>query len=168
MSTWEAVQRRRSIRKYKPDPIAADSWHRITEAGRLAPSASNRQPCRFLVVRDREKRRQLAEAARGQSFIAEAPLVMVACASEKRTMSNGQYEAWVVDLTIALDHMTLVAAEEGVGTCWIAAFDPEAIRQLLGLGKDVPILAVMPFGYPAEAPAARPRKAREELFEEVQ
>ncbi len=167
MTVFEAIQHRRSIRKYKPDPIAAESWRRITEAGRLAPSASNRQPCRFLTVRDPEKRRQLAEAARGQSFIAEAPIVVVACASEKRTMSNGQYEAWVVDLTIALDHMTLTAAEEGVGTCWIGAFEPAAVRKVLNLDKDAPILALMPFGYPAESPAARPRKSREEVFAEA-
>lgn len=167
MELQEAIARRRSIRKYKADPLPGEVWFRISEAGRLAPSANNVQPWRFFVIRDGETKRRLAAAARNQAFIAEAPVLIVAVAAEKRLMGHGQYEAWVVDLSIALDHMSLAAAAEGVGTCWIGAFDPAAVREILGLEADAGVFMLMPFGYPAEDPAPRPRKQRAEIFTEI-
>lgn len=160
----EVIHLRRSIRRYDARPIPAGELDRILEAGRLAPSASNRQPWKFVVVTDPARRRQLAEAARGQAFIAEAPVVIVACGIERRTFGHGQFETWPVDLSIALDHMSLAAADEGIGTCWIGAFDPPSVKSILGIPEEVGVFMLMPFGYPAENPPARPRRTREEVY----
>lgn len=160
----DVIARRRSIRKYKGDPIPEEVLTRILEAGRLAPSASNRQPGRFVVVRDAVTRKALSEAARGQAFIAEAPVVLVACGTERQPFRHGQFETWPVDLAIALDHISLAAADEGVGSCWIGAFVPDQVRALLGIPDDAGVFMLMPLGYPDETPAQRPRKPFSELF----
>lgn len=163
MDVYEAIGRRRSIRKYQPRKVENDKLDRVLEAGRLAPSAKNLQEWRFVVVRDEGRRKQLAEAAKGQTFVGEAPVVIAACATvTDYVMTCGQL-TYPIDLAIAVDHMTLAAAAEGLGTCWIGAFYEEEVKRILKIPPEVRIVALLPVGYPAEEPSARPRKERDDI-----
>jgi nitroreductase len=136
---------------------------RVLEAGRLAPSARNLQEWKFVVVRDPELRSRLVEAARGQSFVGEAPAVIVGCAVEtEHVMTCGQH-CYPIDVAIAMDHMTLAATAEGLGTCWIGAFYEDKVKDILRIPDEVRVVAIMPIGYPAGELTPRPRKPLDEV-----
>lgn len=163
MDVIEAIRRRRSIRKYQNKPVEEEKLNRVLEAGRLAPSAKNLQDWRFIVVRDPDTRRRLAEAAKNQWFIAEAPVVIAACGTEtKYVMTCGQH-TYTIDVSIAVAHMTLEATELGLGTCWIGAFYEDRVKEILGIPDHIRVVTLLPMGYPAEEPAARPRKPLNEI-----
>ncbi|UOO38291.1 nitroreductase family protein [Oscillospiraceae bacterium CM] len=162
MDVFEAIKTRRSIRKYSDKPVEEEKLTSILEAGRLAPSAMNAQNWRFIVVRDREKIQKLMDASDGQSFVGQAPCVLVVCASNRRLMACGQ-PTDTVDAAIAMAFMILQAHALGLGTCWLGRFFADAIKKTLNIPDDVAVVAVTPLGYPAEQPAARPRKARREI-----
>lgn len=162
MDVLEAVRSRRSIRAFKSKPVEEEKLQRVLEAGRLSPSARNVQDRKFVVVRDRATREKLMKAAKNQTFIAQAPVVIVACGTHSEyVMSCGQL-AYPIDVAIAVDHMTLQAVAEGLGTCWVCAFSEPDVRKLLAIPDTVRVVTLLPMGYPAEEPAARPRKAIEE------
>ena len=193
MNVLDAIRRRRSIRDYKPDKIPEDVLDRLLEALRLAPTGGNRQPFKFIVVQDKDTREQVASACRwvpgfptGQKFIADAPVVIVACGSEKEAITRfykdgktsltmgiapeavdkDPYEynnLMAVDLAIALDHLTLVATEEGLGTCWIAALDERELKKVLSVPVGMRVLFVIPVGFATSWPGPRPRKALEQI-----
>ncbi|MCP2620340.1 nitroreductase family protein [Candidatus Aminicenantes bacterium AC-334-K16] len=165
MNILEAIQNRRSIRKYKQDDLPEEVLHRILEAGRLAPSGKNFQPWKFIIVRDEKLRRQLAEASARQYFMAEAPVIIVACGFPEESYARmGRYmKSWVVDVAIALEHMMLQATAEGLGTCWIGAFEEKEVKEILGVPEEVRVLALTPLGYPAEEPPPRARKPLEKI-----
>ena len=163
MEITEAIRLRRSIRNYQDRPIEQEKLIRILEAGRLAPSARNLQDWKFIVVRDKEKRQKLSEAAMGQPHVARAPVVIAACATQtENVMTCGQY-CYPIDLAIAVDHMSLAAMAEGLGTCWIGAFHEDKVKDILGVPEKIRVAIMMTLGYPAESPAARPRKKLEEI-----
>ncbi len=163
MEIKEAIRSRRSIRNYQDRPIEQDKLDRVLEAGRLAPSARNLQEWKFVVVRDKEKRQRLSEAAMGQPYVASAPVVIAACAIQtENVMPCGQY-CYPIDLAIAVDHMSLAAIAEGLGTCWIGAFYEDKVKDILGIPEKIRVVVIMILGYPAESPAARPRKKLEEI-----
>ncbi len=136
---------------------------RVLESGRLSPSAGNRQERRFIVIKDARIRQLLSEAARNQKFLAEAPVVIAACSVETEyTMSCGQ-PAYPIDTAIVVDHMTLAAVEEGLGTCWIGAFDEKKIKGILGIPDNVRVVALLPLGYPSVNPRPTPRKNLNEV-----
>ncbi len=163
MNVMEAIRTRRSIRVYTDQPIEEEKLKRVLEAGRLAPSAGNQQIWKFLVVRDKEARAKLAQAANGQAFVGEAAAVIVGCAADtSRVMSCG-HPAYLIDLAIALDHMTLAAVEEGLGTCWVGAFSENEVRKVLGIPDHVRVVELLPIGYPQSEPPARSRKAFDEV-----
>ncbi len=163
MTVREAIQNRRSIRVYRPKPVEEEKLLRVLEAGRAAPSARNIQESRFVVVTERATREKLMKAAANQSFVAEAPVVIVVCATVTQyTMRCGQL-AYPVDAAIAVDHMTLQAVEEGLGTCWVCAFNEAEVKDILSVPEAVRVVALMTLGYPGESPAARPRKSFEEV-----
>ena len=166
MDFYEVVRTRRSIRRYRPDPIPEDALNRVLEAARAAPSGSNRQPTRFILVRDQDLKERLAPLAGDQGFIADAPLVMVAC-GQNIHYNRGNYmgdHAMLVDVAIAVDHLTLAARAEGLGTCWIGLFDNEPIKALLSIPQDVQVVALVPIGYPErEFASTGPRKPLSEL-----
>ena len=158
MDLAEAIKKRRSIRKYLPRKVENDKLDRVLEAGRLAPSAKNLQEWRFVVVRDEGRRKRLAEAAKGQTFVGEAPVVIAACATvTDYVMTCGQL-TYPIDLAIAVEHMVLAAAAEGLGTCWIGAFYEEEVKKILNIPPEVRVVALLPLGYPDESPHPRPRK----------
>ncbi|HCA48696.1 MAG TPA: nitroreductase [Armatimonadetes bacterium] len=167
MNVMEAIKQRFSVRKYKAYEIEDEKLERVIEAARLAPSARNLQEWRFVVVRDERMREALSEAANGQRFVAEAPAVIVACAiTSERVMSCGLH-CFPIDISIAMAYMTLVAVEEGLGTCWVGAFNSDKVRDLLGIPKDVIVVGVLPIGYPdIEAPQRKRLSLNEIMFEE--
>ena len=128
MDVIEAIKKRRSVRNYLDMPVEEEKLIAVLKAGRLAPSAGNRQEWRFVVVKDQQDRKKIAKAANEQSFVGEAPVVIVACAeSDGHVMSCGQ-TSYPIDVAIALDHISLAAVELGLGTCWIGAFNEEKVK----------------------------------------
>lgn len=166
MSVLDAIKKRSSIRKYKGDSIPEDLLLRVLEAVRLAPSAKNLQPWKFIIVKDKDLKEKLAEAASGQYFIAQAPLIVVGCGLPDDCYARmGRYmKSWPVDVTIALEHLILEAQEEGLGTCWIGAFDEEKVKSVLNIPGNVKVLAMTPLGYPNEKPSFRERKTLDEII----
>ena len=149
MHVMDAIKTRKSVRSYLDKPVEDEKLRSILEAGRLAPSASNRQEWRYVIVRDRETRERIAEAANWQSFVGEAPVIIVAYAeTDGHIMSCGQ-PCYPIDVAISLDHMTLVAAELGLGTCWIGAFNEKKVKEILGIPEHIRVVALMPLGYPS-------------------
>jgi nitroreductase len=163
MDVFEAIKARRSIRSYQDREVEEEKLTQVLEAGRLAPSASNRQEWKFVVVRDKGLRKKLAEAARGQAFVGEAPVVIVACAAEHAHVMSCGHPSHLVDVTIAIDHMTLAARELALGTCWIGAFDQPKVRDILGIPGTVEVIGLLPLGYAKSWPGAKPRRALEEV-----
>ncbi len=163
MNVFEAIKKRRSIRSYQDKPIEEDKLLRVLEAGRLAPSAKNLQEWRYVIVKDKELRKKVAVASNNQYFIAEAPVIVVGCATiTDYVLSCGQ-PAHSIDLAISMDHMTLQAVEEGLGTCWIGAFKEDEVKRLLNIPPEMRVVEIMPLGYPKFIPHPKPRKKLEEI-----
>jgi nitroreductase len=165
MDFYDAVRKRLSVRSYKPDPVPEDVLNRILEAGRLAPSAKNYQPWKFIVVKDAAIRQALVPACRGQGSVGQAPVVICGCAIEEQVWKGmgGYWSAEAVDITIALEHMILAAAAEGLGTCWIGAFLEAEVRKVLAIPDGVKPIALTPLGYAARDHRPQPRKPLSEI-----
>ena len=167
MDVFEAIAARRSIRAFDDKPLNDDVLERILEAARLAPSGNNRQPWRYVVVGDEQMRKKLARASADQMFVAEAPVVVVACCYPAPPESDrggwmGRYGT-LLDAAIGLDHIQLAAYALGVASCWIGSFDAEAVRKLLDVPKDIWVVGLMPLGYPSERPGSTPRLPMNEI-----
>lgn len=157
MEVFEAIRTRRSIRKFKEVPVPEHLLTKVLEAGRIAPSAGNRQEWKFIVVTDPDLKRQLVDACRGQAFVGQAGAVIVACATDPA-------KKWhMVDAAIAVDHMTLVAHDLGLGTCWIGAFEEERVKQILGIPEGIRVVVLLPVGVPDMDGVPRPRKTLDEI-----
>ena len=163
MEFADLIRLRYSVRAYRPDPVPDDLLARVLEAGRLAPTAANRQPFRLIVIHTAGRRDELRRLYHREWFGA-APLVIGVCAvtSEAWVRRDGVNYAFV-DATIVMDHIILAATDAGLGTCWVAAFDPAAARQILGLPDGVEPVAFTPLGYAADTPRAKERKPLAEL-----
>ena len=171
MNVMDAIRTRRSVRDYDPKPIPEAVMALMKDALRLAPSACNFQPWKFVIVTDAALKEKLAGAAHGQRFIAAASVVVVGIGFPDQAYKHmgGYGNAADVDVAIALDHLTLAAAAEGLGTCWIGAFDERAVKALLNIPRKAKVVALTPLGYPAEPALIHPveaakRKAPEEVF----
>ena len=156
MDLYEAIRRRRSVRRYADTPVEEATLLRILEAARLAPSWRNGQCWRFVVVREKETIRRLArEQPLGYQinrWLESAPVVVVACADPRFSGRRGDQDFYLVDVAIALEHLVLAATAEGLGTCWIGALDEGSIRRTLGIPGHIRVVAMTPVGYPAEDP----------------
>ncbi|HIE48213.1 TPA: nitroreductase family protein, partial [Candidatus Bipolaricaulota bacterium] len=141
----------------------------LLEAARWAPSAGNAQPWRFVVVGSEELKEGLVRAALGQRFLAQAPVVIVVCADLTRARqaygSRGETLYCLQDTAAAVQNLHLAAFEQGLGTCWVGAFDEAEVARLLGLPPGLRPVALVPVGYPAETPAPRPRRPLSEIVE---
>jgi nitroreductase len=163
MEFFESVETRRSIRGYKADPVEEEKVQAILEAGRRAPTACDNQPFRVVVVDTKGRAAELRKIY-DKEWFATAPIVLLVCSVPGEAWSRRDGKNYAdVDATIAMDHMILAAGALGLGSCWIAAFDPAAAREVLRLEAGWEPLAFTPIGYPAESPAQRPRKALEKL-----
>lgn len=165
MNFQALIRARYSVRAYKPDPVEDDKLTRILEAARLAPTAANRQAFRVIVIETAERKADLRRIY-GRDWFVQAPLVLCVCAvlSEAWVRKADGWNAAEVDATIAMTHIVLAAAEEGLGTCWIAAFDPAAAREALGLPPSVIPCAFTPLGYPADSAVFKKRLPLDELI----
>lgn len=151
MDVYTAIGQRRSIRAYREKEVEEEKLMKVLDAGRLAPSAKNRQEWHFIVVRDRETRRKLAKAAYGQKFIEQAPVTLVGCAFYADYVMPCGQPAYTVDVSIAFAFMMLEATELGLGTCWLGAFLENEVKEILNIPDQMRVVVVMPLGYPAES-----------------
>ncbi len=163
MNVFDAIKLRRSIRGFKDKSIEEEKLLRVLEAGRLAPSAKNRQEWRYVVVKDKELRRKIAVASNNQYFIAEAPVVIVGCATMVDYVLSCGQPAYTIDVSISMDHMTLQAVEEGLGTCWIGFFKEDEVKKILNIPQEMRVVEIMPLGYPKFLPEPKPRKKFQEI-----
>jgi len=199
LPTKDAIEKRRSIRKFKRKPVPDEQITALIEAARLAPSASNTQPWRFKIVSDDDTKTKLAEAAYHQSFVAQAPVVLVCCADlqgyfegiKARSQEFGKEGALeetmlrvlrgraeqlktvniqelapgiAFNVAIAIEHIVLRALDFGLGSCWVRMLDEQKIKTIFGWKNSIHVVALLPLGYPDEAPNPRKRRAIEELI----
>jgi nitroreductase len=147
MDVFEAIKRRRSIRKYKPTKIEKEKLMNVLEAARLAPSAMNCQPYIFVVTSDTETIKKISSACNQQW---DSPTIIAICSfPDKAWVRDDGEEYWKVDAAVAMTYLSLQACAEGLGTCWIVAFKEDEIKQILGIKKSR-VVAMTPLGYPAE------------------
>jgi nitroreductase len=154
MDFYEVIKTRRSVRSFKADAIPDDVLERVLDAARIAPSGSNRQPWRFIVIRDPALKVRLVPSCHGQRFIATAPIVIAAC-GRYIDFDRGDWmgdSSMLVDVTIAIDHLILAARAEGLGTCWIGSFNNDQLKALLDVPDGWEIVALTPLGYPDGEP----------------
>jgi nitroreductase len=163
MEVQEAIEKRKSIRSYKDEPIPENKLQKVLEAARLAPSGGNRQQRKFVVVRDLEKRKQLSKAANGQAHVAGAPVVIAGVATSADRIMMCGVPAYPVDLAIAIDHMTLAAVDEGLGSCWIGAFSQDEARKVMGIPDNYMIVGLLTLGFPADEGRPKTRKSLNEI-----
>jgi len=155
---------RYSVRKYQNRPVDREILLRLIEAARLAPSASNRQEWRFVIVTDAARRAALRDAAKGQRFVEEAPVVIAACADTNDHVMTCGEKCYPIDVAIALDHLSLQATAEGLGTCWIGAFHQDLVKAVLNIPAHIRVVELMAVGYPADSrPAQKNRKPVAEI-----
>jgi len=163
MGFLELARKRYSVRAYKSDLVEDDKLQKVLEAARLAPTACNLQPFQFIVIHTKGKEAELRRIY-SDSWFVQAPIVICACGipSQSWVRQDGKNYS-DVDVTIAMDHLILAAANLGLGTCWIGAFNPDAAREVLKLPDNVEPIAFTPLGYPADQPGYKGRKSIGEL-----
>ena len=160
MSCIDRILKRRTIRKYRKEPVPDDVLNKILEAGRQAPSASNRQPWHFIVVTDPSVKDKLA-TGRYNGFIKDSAFTIVGISLPYDQTS----ESWgVVDTTIAMQNIVLAAEVQGVGSCWIGDFREQEVKQLLGIPEKGRIVALLSMGIPDEQPRPKVKKDLVEII----
>ena len=163
MEFSELIQKRYSVRAYKPNPVEEEKLQQVLEAARLAPTAANRQPFQIIVIHTEGREEELKQIY-GRDWFVQPPLVICVCGLPSQAWTRGDGKNFTdVDVAIAMDHLILAAADAGLGTCWVGAFDPDAAREVLGLSEDVEPIVFTPLGYPADQPKAKKRKPLTEL-----
>ncbi len=151
MDVYEAIRLRKAVRSYEDRPVEKDKLERVLNAARLAPSARNMQEWRFVVVSERATREALRDAANNQAFVAEAPIVIAGCAVKSDHVMRCGQPSYAIDVAIATGHLILAAAAEGLGTCWIGAFDEGEVRRALNIPSGVRVVELLTLGYPVDA-----------------
>jgi len=159
----EAIKKRQSVRSYQDKEISEDVLQQVLEAGRLAPSANNKQHWKFIVVKDEDLRKKLVPACKNQEFVGEAPVVIVGCGTDPDYVMTCGEHSYSIDLSIALGYMSLEAASLGLGTCWIGAFYQDQVKEILGVPEGVRIVNLLTLGYPKELGVRRGRKPLSEI-----
>ncbi len=166
MNFDKLIKRRYSCRKYSSDPIDDQDFSKILEAARLAPTAANRQPFQIIVIRTENNQEMLLDIYNREWFV-QAPIVLCICSDPQKGWVRDQYDNdsyAIVDAAIVIDHITLQAADLGLGTCWIAAFDPQKTRNYLKLPDHIKPIAFTPLGHPLDKPTKKIRKQLSDLI----
>ena len=163
MDFMELARSRYSVRAYNSQAVEAENLEKVLEAARLAPTAANNQPIRFIVIHTAGREEELRRIY-DRGWFVSAPIIICGCGviAEAYVGKAGRNSA-VVDVTIAMDHLILAATSLGLGTCWIGAFDPQAAREILGLPKGIEPMIFTTLGYPADSPKPKERKNLEEI-----
>jgi nitroreductase len=166
-SAYEVILERRSIRSFRGDPVSEENIEKILIAAQRAPSAGNRQPWHFYVVRNQNLKESLAQAAFDQKFIAQAPVVIVVCADPERSAlrygERGRTLYAIQDTANAGMNIWLTVTELGLATCWIGAFDEAMAAKVLSLPSNLRPVAMFPIGFPAESGRITPRRPLQEI-----
>lgn len=163
MGFQELISQRYSVRAYKPDPVPEETLQKVLDAARLAPTAHNFQPFQLIVLRTAGRGDELKRIYE-RDWLSQAPVIVVVCAVyEEAWLRMDKKNYAEVDATIAMDHLIMAATDLGLGTCWIAAFNPEELRALLKLPEGVEPIALTPIGYAANRPREKKRKPLSEL-----
>jgi len=157
MALLKQIKQRYSVRSYQNRNVEKEKLETVLEAGRMAPSARNIQQWRFVVVQDAELRKKLVPAANNQSFVAEAPVIIACCGIDTDYVMRCGQLAYPIDVAIAIDHMTLQAVEEGLGTCWIGSFKEDQVKSILGIPDDARVVELLTLGYPNDSPVTKSR-----------
>lgn len=163
MDIYKTLQDRRSVRKYMSDPIPDEKLKRILDAARLAPSWSNQQCWRFIVVRDREQKEKLAASVpennpARKAVEQTAPAVIVLCADPEASGKQDGKDYYLLDSGLAMQQLMLAAHAERLGTCWVAWFDESKAREACEVPEEFRVVALTPLGYPEKEPSPKPRK----------
>lgn len=164
MEFFELIHKRYSVRAFRPDPVADEALEKVLAAACIAPTAANRQPLQFMVIHT-SGREQEVQRLYHRDWFAQAPVVIIACGLPHQGWVRGfdQANYTMVDVAIAMDHLILAAADLGLGTCWIAHFDPQVVRAVLHMPEEVEPIVMTPLGYPADQPKPKERKPLDEL-----
>jgi len=172
MSVIDIIKKRQSVRIYQEKPVEEKKLQLILEAARLAPSSSNSQPWHFIAVKNKELIKRLMNAVplgitAINKFMEQAPIVIVGCVTpnffQKASSLLGRENYWI-DVSIAMEHMVLVAEELNLGTCWIGWFDEGKVKKILKVPRDAKVVAMLTLGYPGEgATHATTRKPLEDI-----
>lgn len=165
MDIYEAISCRRSVRSFKADPVPQEVLDKLLDAARCAPSSLNLQPWKFILIRNADIKHQVVMHCPGQGFIEEAPLLIAACALPTRGRLGDEEPSSAADVAVAFAHLSLAATAEGLGTCWITAFDHEPVKEILGVPDTARLVLISPIGYPTDAtPRAKHRKTLNEII----
>lgn len=168
MTFRELIAARRSVRSYKGLPVEPEKLQAILDAAIAAPSAGDLQSFEVVIVEEGAGKSALAKAASGQGFLASAPLLLVFCADVERGRSQygdrGAQLFALQDATIAATYAQLAAAAEGLGSCWVGAFDDARVREVLAIPDRLRPIAILAVGYPAELPEPRTRRNLNDLL----
>lgn len=148
MDVIQAIKSRESVRSFLDKQVESQKIINILETARLAPSFFNRQEWRFVIVRDNESKRKLVDYANSPSYVAEAPVVIVGCAKPVGSLPNLGQPSYIIDVAIALNHVTLAAVEYGLGSCWTSIFDEKKVKEILDIPEKIRVIALIPLGYP--------------------
>lgn len=167
MSFLELAKKRYSVRKFMDKPVAKETVLKVLEAGRVAPSAHNKQPWHFIVIQDEEMRKKVAECY-NRDWIQAAPVLIVACGDHKVAWHRDDGKDHCdIDLAIAVDHIILQAADLGLGSCWVCAFDAVKCKEVLSLPPELEPIVIIPLGYPAGESAPERHSSRRKSLEEI-
>ena len=162
MELYEALEGRRSIRKYTADPVSDETLQKLLCAAGIAPSWKNNQCWRFIVVREQSRKQKLAGSLPDgnpcKKAIAEAPVVLVLCADPQTSGRQDGKDYYLLDAGLAMQQLMLAAHAEGLGTCWVAWFDEAKARPACNIPEPYRVVALTPLGVPAHRPSPRPRK----------
>ncbi|MCZ7385560.1 MAG: nitroreductase family protein [Candidatus Methanoperedens sp.] len=166
MECIETIKGRRSVRRFKAQPVGKEMIEELLDAARMAPSAGNLQARDFIVISNKITKQKLKEAALGQSFIEQAPIVIVAVANIERSSrvykTRGELYA-IQDATASVENILLSACSLGLAACWVGAFDENAVIELLGIPNKTKPIAIIPVGYADEEPVAPPRMGMDKV-----
>jgi nitroreductase len=161
----EEIRRRKSVRRYVPRPVEREKLERILKAGRHAPTAKNKQEWKILIIENaRQKSKLVAEASPHQPFLEQAAILLVACSLNPDYIMRCGHPAYLIDLAIVLDHISLQAVREGLGTCWIGSFYEDKVKKVLGIPPRIRIVQLMGLGYYVEDSPPTPKKPLADLF----
>ncbi|OQZ01799.1 MAG: nitroreductase [Candidatus Brocadia sp. UTAMX1] len=168
MNIYEIIKKRRSVRSYKSEPVEEEKLRRILEATLSAPSAANRQPVYFVVIKNEKIRHQLKNAYNA-SWLCTAPIIICACSIPEKGWKRGDGKNYAdIDVSIAMDHLIFAATSEGLATCWVAAFKVSEVKSILNLPPGIEPIALTPLGYSLDIPKPTHRKPLEEVIQIIQ
>jgi nitroreductase len=164
MEFFDVVLRRRSVRAYRKKDIPDEILLRILESARLAPSASNLQPWKFIIIKDEKNRREIAKICKEKMWIADAPVIIAGVATNPDYRMGSGQPACQIDIATAFAQMSLTAINDSLGVCWIGSFDMETAKRFLRIPEKYPLIGFLTIGYPAETPGPKERKALEDII----